>query len=103
MPAQHPTPTIPETWEQLDAWDIIIQIQHQCVNALCVSTPHIALFVGKMVNSRQLCHKLTQEIVSLHKKGNGYKKILNVPKGTVGIIIWKYKAPGTVAAQQGWQ
>lgn len=62
------------------------------------------LSAGKMVKVRELSKMLRQEIVALHKKGNGYKKIsklLNVPRDTIGSIIRKFKATGTVATQPG--
>jgi transposase len=57
-----------------------------------------------MVKAKELSQKFREEIVALHKKGDGYKKIsklLNVSNDTVGSIIRKFKATGTVATQHG--
>lgn len=57
-----------------------------------------------MVKAKEWSQKFREEIVALHKKGNGYKKIsklLNVPRDTVGSIIRKFKATGTVATKCG--
>ena len=65
---------------------------------------HLMHCAGDMVKARELSQKFREEIIALHKKGNGYKKIskrLNVPRDTVGSIIRKFKAIGTVATQHG--
>uniref|UniRef100_A0A8C5MHI1 Transposase Tc1-like domain-containing protein n=1 Tax=Leptobrachium leishanense TaxID=445787 RepID=A0A8C5MHI1_9ANUR len=44
------------------------------------------------------------EVITLHRKGNGYKKIakmLNIPRETIGSIIRKFKAKGTVETLPG--
>ena len=43
-------------------------------------------------------------MITLHRKGNGYKKIakmLNIPRDTIGSIIRKFKAKGTVETLPG--
>lgn len=43
-------------------------------------------------------------MINLHRKGNGYKKIakmLNIPRDTIGSIIRKFKAKGTVETLPG--
>jgi hypothetical protein len=45
-----------------------------------------------MVTARELSQKFREEIVALHRKGYGYKKVsrlLNLPRDTVGSIIRK--------------
>ena len=57
-----------------------------------------------MAKSREWSTKLREEIIAFHKKGNGYKKISrsrNISRDTVGSIIRKYKATGTVKTQPG--
>uniref|UniRef100_A0A8C5M7V7 Transposase n=1 Tax=Leptobrachium leishanense TaxID=445787 RepID=A0A8C5M7V7_9ANUR len=52
-----------------------------------------------MVKSREWSRKTREEVITLHRKGNGYKKIakmLNIPRETIGSIIRKFKAKGTV-------
>ena len=60
------------------------------------------LSASKIMKTRELSQKLRQEIEALHKKGNGYKrisKLLNIPRDTIGSIIRRFKATGTVATQ----
>uniref|UniRef100_A0A3Q3GZ77 Oxysterol-binding protein n=1 Tax=Labrus bergylta TaxID=56723 RepID=A0A3Q3GZ77_9LABR len=57
-----------------------------------------------MAKSRELSKKIREEIIVWHKQGKGYKKIakaLNVPSDTVGSIVRKFKATGTVAILPG--
>lgn len=57
-----------------------------------------------MVKTKEWTQKFREEIIELHKKGNGYKKIsrlMNISRNTVGSIIRKFKATGTVATQHG--
>lgn len=57
-----------------------------------------------MAKSREWSLKFREEVIALHKQGNGYKKIsklLNVAISTIGSIIRKFKAKGTVATQHG--
>ncbi len=57
-----------------------------------------------MVKSRELSKKLREEIMALHKQGKGYKKLakaLNVLRDTVGSIVHKFKAKGTVVTLPG--
>ena len=58
----------------------------------------------KMAKTKEWSQKFREEIVALHKQGKGYKRIaqlLNVPRDTVGSIVRKYKAKGSVATQHG--
>ena len=60
--------------------------------------------VTNMVKSRELSHKLRKEVIFRHSQGNGYKTIakrLNISRDTVGSIVQKYKAKGTVATLPG--
>lgn len=60
--------------------------------------------VSNMAKSREWSQKTREEVISLHKKGNGYKKIakmLNIPRDTIGSIIRKFKAKGTVETAPG--
>ena len=62
------------------------------------------MHVRNMAKSREWSQKLREEIIALHKQGNGYKKIakaLNVPRDTVGSIVRKFKVKGTVATLPG--
>ncbi|KAI4878917.1 hypothetical protein NFI96_025783 [Prochilodus magdalenae] len=48
--------------------------------------------------------KTREEVIALHKNGNGYKKIaklLNIPRDTIGSIIRKFKLKGTVETLPG--
>uniref|UniRef100_A0A8C5LMJ6 Transposase n=1 Tax=Leptobrachium leishanense TaxID=445787 RepID=A0A8C5LMJ6_9ANUR len=57
-----------------------------------------------MVKSREWSRKTREEVITLHRKGNGYKKIakmLNIPRETIGSIIRKFKAKGTVETLPG--
>uniref|UniRef100_A0A8C5N259 Transposase n=1 Tax=Leptobrachium leishanense TaxID=445787 RepID=A0A8C5N259_9ANUR len=57
-----------------------------------------------MVKSREWSRKTREEVITLHRKGNGYKKIakmLNIPRETIGSIILKFKAKGTVETLPG--
>ena len=57
-----------------------------------------------MVKSRELSQKLRKEEIFRHSQGDGYKTIakrLNISRDTVGSIIRKYKAKGTVATLPG--
>uniref|UniRef100_A0A8C5MM85 Transposase n=1 Tax=Leptobrachium leishanense TaxID=445787 RepID=A0A8C5MM85_9ANUR len=57
-----------------------------------------------MVKSREWSRKTREEVITLHSKGNGYKKIakmLNIPRETIGSIIRKFKAKGTVETLPG--
>uniref|UniRef100_A0A8C5QS12 Transposase n=1 Tax=Leptobrachium leishanense TaxID=445787 RepID=A0A8C5QS12_9ANUR len=57
-----------------------------------------------MVKSREWSRKTREEVITLHRKGNGYKKIakmLNIPRETIGSIIRKFKAKGTVEMLPG--
>uniref|UniRef100_A0A8C5PIU7 Transposase n=1 Tax=Leptobrachium leishanense TaxID=445787 RepID=A0A8C5PIU7_9ANUR len=57
-----------------------------------------------MVKSREWSRKTREEVITLHRKGNGYKKIakmLNIPRETIGSIIHKFKAKGTVETLPG--
>ena len=71
----------------------------------CISRLYILLIcplhcADKMVKAKEWSQKFREEIVALHKKGNGYKKIsklLNVPRDTVGSIICKFRTTGTAA------
>lgn len=57
-----------------------------------------------MVKSREWSRKTREEVISLHRKGNGYKKIakmLNIPRDTIGSIIRKFKAKGIVETLPG--
>lgn len=57
-----------------------------------------------MVKSREWSRKTREEVITLHRKGNGYKKIakmLNIPRDTIGSIIRKFKAKGTVETLPG--
>uniref|UniRef100_A0A8C5MKH6 Transposase n=1 Tax=Leptobrachium leishanense TaxID=445787 RepID=A0A8C5MKH6_9ANUR len=56
-----------------------------------------------MVKSREWSRKTREEVITLHRKGNGYKKIakmLNIPRETISIIR-KFKAKGTVETLPG--
>uniref|UniRef100_A0A8C5N0X9 Transposase n=1 Tax=Leptobrachium leishanense TaxID=445787 RepID=A0A8C5N0X9_9ANUR len=60
--------------------------------------------VTNMVKSREWSRKTREEVITLHRKGNGYKKIakmLNIPRETIGSIIRKFKAKGTVETLPG--
>ena len=60
--------------------------------------------VANMVKSRELSQKLRKEEIFRHSQGDGYKTIakrLNISRDTVGSIIRKYKAKGTVATLPG--
>ena len=62
------------------------------------------LSVGNMAKSKEWCLKFRQEVIALHKQGNGYKKIaklLHVSRNTIGSIVRKFKDKGTVATQVG--
>ena len=75
----------------------------------CISRLYILLIcplhcADKMVKAKEWSQKFREEIVALHKKGNGYKKIsklLNVPRDTFGSIIRKFRATGTAATKHG--
>uniref|UniRef100_A0A8C5Q6X8 Transposase n=1 Tax=Leptobrachium leishanense TaxID=445787 RepID=A0A8C5Q6X8_9ANUR len=57
-----------------------------------------------MVKSREWSRKTREEVITLHRKGNGYKKIakmLNIPRETIESIICKFKAKGTVETLPG--
>uniref|UniRef100_A0A8C5MWS3 Transposase n=1 Tax=Leptobrachium leishanense TaxID=445787 RepID=A0A8C5MWS3_9ANUR len=57
-----------------------------------------------MMKSREWSRKTREEVITLHRKGNGYKKIakmLNIPRETIGSIIRKFKAKGTVETLPG--
>uniref|UniRef100_A0A8C5MYZ5 Transposase Tc1-like domain-containing protein n=1 Tax=Leptobrachium leishanense TaxID=445787 RepID=A0A8C5MYZ5_9ANUR len=57
-----------------------------------------------MVKSREWSRNTREEVITLHRKGNGYKKIakmLNIPRETIGSIIRKLKAKGTVETLPG--
>uniref|UniRef100_A0A8C5QBU4 Transposase n=1 Tax=Leptobrachium leishanense TaxID=445787 RepID=A0A8C5QBU4_9ANUR len=57
-----------------------------------------------MVKSREWSRETREEVITLHRKGNGYKKIakmLNIPRETIGSIIRKFKAKGTVETLPG--
>lgn len=57
-----------------------------------------------MVKTREWSQKTREEVIRLHKNGNGYKKIskiLNVPRDTVGSIIRKFKVKGTAQTLPG--
>uniref|UniRef100_A0A8C5M2G2 Transposase n=1 Tax=Leptobrachium leishanense TaxID=445787 RepID=A0A8C5M2G2_9ANUR len=57
-----------------------------------------------MVKSREWSRKTREEVITLHRKDNGYKKIakmLNIPRDTIGSIIRKFKAKGTVETLPG--
>uniref|UniRef100_A0A8C5MIC2 Transposase n=1 Tax=Leptobrachium leishanense TaxID=445787 RepID=A0A8C5MIC2_9ANUR len=57
-----------------------------------------------MVKSIECSRKTREEVITLHRKGNGYKKIakmLNIPRETIGSIIRKFKAKGTVETLPG--
>uniref|UniRef100_A0A8C5PMV6 Transposase n=1 Tax=Leptobrachium leishanense TaxID=445787 RepID=A0A8C5PMV6_9ANUR len=57
-----------------------------------------------MVKSREWSRKTREEVITLHRKGNGYKKIakkLNILRETIGSIIRKFKAKGTVETLPG--
>lgn len=57
-----------------------------------------------MAKKRVLSQKLREEIISLHQKGNGFRKTsktLKLPKDTVGCIIHKFKTHGTAAKLAG--
>ena len=57
-----------------------------------------------MVKSSEWSGKTREEEITLHRKGNGYKKIakmLNIPRDTIGSIIRKLKAKGTVETLPG--
>ena len=60
--------------------------------------------VAKMVKSRELSHKLRKKVIFRHSQGDGYRTIakrLNISRDTVGSIVRKYKAKGTVATLPG--
>ena len=57
-----------------------------------------------MVKSRELSQKLRKEVIFRHSQGDGYKTIakrLNICRDTVGSIVRKYTAEGTVAILPG--
>ncbi|KAI4871408.1 hypothetical protein NFI96_000872 [Prochilodus magdalenae] len=57
-----------------------------------------------MVKAREWSQKTREEVIALHKNGNGYKKIaklLNIPRDTIGSIIRKFKLKGTVETLPG--
>ena len=57
-----------------------------------------------MVKAREWSQKTREEVISLHKNGNGYKKIaklFNIPRDTIGSIIRKFKLKGTVETLPG--
>lgn len=57
-----------------------------------------------MVKTKELPQELREEIISLHLKGSGYKKIsknLNVSKTTIGSIVRKFQAYGAAANLPG--
>lgn len=59
---------------------------------------------ASMVKTREWSQKTREEVISLHKNGNGYKKIakmLNIPRDTIGSIIRKFKSKGTVETLPG--
>ena len=60
--------------------------------------------VRNMVKSRELSQKLRKEVNFHHSQAYGYKmiaKTLNISRDTVGSIVRKYKAKGTVATLLG--
>uniref|UniRef100_A0A8C5PUJ6 Transposase Tc1-like domain-containing protein n=1 Tax=Leptobrachium leishanense TaxID=445787 RepID=A0A8C5PUJ6_9ANUR len=57
-----------------------------------------------MVKSSEWSRKTREEVITLHRKGNGYKKfakMLNILRETIGSIIRKFKAKGTVETLPG--
>uniref|UniRef100_A0A8C5PQH3 Transposase n=1 Tax=Leptobrachium leishanense TaxID=445787 RepID=A0A8C5PQH3_9ANUR len=57
-----------------------------------------------MVKSREWSRKTRKEVITLHRKGNGYKKfakMLNIPRETIASISRKFKAKGTVETLPG--
>ncbi|KAI5107574.1 sterile alpha motif domain-containing protein 9-like [Silurus meridionalis] len=57
-----------------------------------------------MVRSREWSRKTREQVITLLRKGNGYKKIakmLNIPRDTIGSIIRKFKAKGNVETLPG--
>ncbi|KAI4876637.1 hypothetical protein NFI96_001152 [Prochilodus magdalenae] len=57
-----------------------------------------------MVKAREWSQKTREEVIALHKNGNGYKKIaklLNIPRDTIESIIRKFKLKGTVETLPG--
>lgn len=57
-----------------------------------------------MVKSKEWSKKFREEVISLHKQGYGYKKIakrLNISRDTIGSIVRKFKAKGTVERLPG--
>ncbi|KAI4874720.1 hypothetical protein NFI96_007700 [Prochilodus magdalenae] len=59
---------------------------------------------SSMVKAREWSQKTREEVIALHKNGNGYKKIaklLNIPRDTIGSIIRKFKLKGTVETLPG--
>ncbi|KAI5615219.1 hypothetical protein C0J50_8776 [Silurus asotus] len=68
------------------------------------STKTFTGVVTNMVRSREWSRKTREQVITLHRKGNGYKKIakmLNIPRDTIGSIIRKFKAKGTVETLPG--
>ncbi|KAI4904395.1 hypothetical protein NFI96_007379 [Prochilodus magdalenae] len=66
--------------------------------------PHCRLDTLSMVKAREWSQKTREEVIALHKNGNGYKKIaklLNIPRDTIGSIIRKFKLKGTVETLPG--
>ena len=60
--------------------------------------------VYTMVKTREWSQKIRDEVIRLHKNGNGYKKIskiLNAPRDTVGSIIRQFKVKGTAQTLPG--
>lgn len=57
-----------------------------------------------MVKSKEWSKKFREEVISLHKQGYGYKKMakrLNISRDTIGSIVRKFKAKGTVETLPG--
>ncbi|KAI4879488.1 hypothetical protein NFI96_034362, partial [Prochilodus magdalenae] len=59
---------------------------------------------GESLSQDEVRMKTREEVIALHKNGNGYKKIaklLNIPRDTIGSIIRKFKLKGTVETLPG--
>jgi DNA invertase Pin-like site-specific DNA recombinase len=52
-----------------------------------------------MAKVKEVPIKVREQIVSMHKQMKGYKtiaKALNIPRNTIGSVIRKFRAKGTV-------
>lgn len=74
---------------------------------MCLYKPHpgkCSRWVETMLKTKELSQKVKEEIISLHQKGNGNKKVsktLNSPRDIIGSIVLTFKAYDIAANLSG--